>query len=86
MEYHLKSRQDVEGFIKNEVLGAPEAQEILNVNKQRLSKLISDGRIKPIKKIGQVNLLLRTDVLQLKQELEAGRKKYRPYHESKKIK
>lgn len=52
MEYHLKSRQDVEAFIKNEVLGAPEAQEILNVNKQRMSKLISDGRIKPVKKIG----------------------------------
>ncbi|MCY7835187.1 helix-turn-helix domain-containing protein [Bacillus haynesii] len=68
-------------FIKNEVLGAPEAQEILNVNKQWMSKLISDGRIKPVKKIGQVNLLLRTDVLQMKQEFEAGRKKYRPCDE-----
>ncbi|MDA1478263.1 helix-turn-helix domain-containing protein [Bacillus changyiensis] len=79
MEFHLKSRQDVEDFIENEVLGASEAQEILNVNKQRLSKLIKDGRIKPIKKIGQLNLLFRSDVIQLKQELEAGRKKYRPY-------
>ncbi|MDA7025066.1 helix-turn-helix domain-containing protein [Bacillus sp. CLL-7-23] len=81
MEFHLKSRQDVEDFIENEVLGASEAQEILNVNKQRLSKLIKDGRIKPIKKIGQLNLLFRSDVIQLKQELEAGRKKYRPYDE-----
>ncbi|MCY8077363.1 hypothetical protein [Bacillus haynesii] len=44
------------------------------MNKQRMSKLISDGRIKPVKKIRQVNLLLRTDVLQLNRNLKQAEK------------
>lgn len=79
MEYHLKNRQQVEDFIQNEVLTSTEAQEILNVNRQRMSKLFEDGRIQPMKKTGRVTLFLKNEVEQLKRDLEEGRKKYRPY-------
>ncbi|WP_144482317.1 helix-turn-helix domain-containing protein [Bacillus pumilus] len=79
MEYHLKNRQQVEDFMKNEVLTSAEAQKLLNVNRQRLSKLIEEGRILPVKKEGRVTLFIRSDVDLLKVDLEAGRRKYRPY-------
>lgn len=79
MEYHFKNRQEVEDFIQNEVLTSAEAQELLNVNRQRLSKLIEEGRILPVKKEGRVTLFIRSDVERLKVDLEAGRRKYRPY-------
>lgn len=79
MEYHLKNRQQVEDFIQNEVLTSTEAQEILEINKQRMSKLIKDGRLQPIKRVGQITLFLKSDIDQLKKELLEGRKKYRPF-------
>lgn len=79
MEYHLKNRQEVEDFIKNEVLTAPEAQEILGVKRARMYQLIRDDKLVPIKKLEKVSLFLRSDVEQKKKELEASRKKYRPY-------
>lgn len=79
MEYHLKNRQQVEDFIQNEVLTSSEAQEILNVNKQRMSKLLKDGRLQPIKKVGKTSLFLKSDIKYFKKELEESRKKYRPF-------
>ncbi|WP_406589999.1 helix-turn-helix transcriptional regulator [Bacillus atrophaeus] len=79
MEYHLKNRQEVEDFIKNEVLTAPEAQEILGVKRARMYQLIRDDKLVPIKKLEKVSLFLRSDVEQKKKELEESRKKYRPY-------
>ncbi|MGE0912410.1 helix-turn-helix domain-containing protein [Bacillus atrophaeus] len=80
MEYHLRGRQEVEDFIKSEVLSTTEASEILEVNKQRMSKLIKEKRVIAVKKIGMTNLFLRQDVENLKKELEAN-KKYRPHNE-----
>lgn len=79
MEFHLRGRQEVEGFVKTEVLSTSEVAEILGVNKQRMSKLISDKRIEVVKKIGNTSLFLRQDAEALKEELEAN-KKYRPHN------
>ncbi|MEG7335689.1 helix-turn-helix domain-containing protein [Bacillus sp. 0102A] len=81
MEYHLKSRQEVEDFIRREVLTTNEAAELLGVNRARMSQLISSGKLNPIKKLRGISLFLRTDLEEKKKELEAGRKKYRPYDE-----
>ncbi|WP_424162859.1 helix-turn-helix domain-containing protein [Bacillus amyloliquefaciens] len=77
MEFHLRGRQEVEDFVKTEVLSTSEVAEILNVNKQRMSALINTERIIPVKKIGRTSLFLRQDVETLKKELEANQK-YRP--------
>lgn len=81
MEYHLKSRQEVEGFIRREVLTTNEAAELLGVNRARMSQLISSGKLVPVKKLRGISLFLRTDLEEKKKALEAGRKKYRPYDE-----
>ncbi|MCW0121613.1 helix-turn-helix domain-containing protein [Bacillus subtilis] len=79
MEFNLRGRQEVEDFVKSEVLSTTEVAEILGVNKQRMSKLINGGRIESVKKIGNTSLFLRHDAEALKKELEAN-KKYRPYN------
>ncbi|MCY8973559.1 helix-turn-helix domain-containing protein [Bacillus atrophaeus] len=81
MEYHLKSRQEVEDFIRREVLTTNEAAELLGVNRARISQLISSGKLNPIKKLSGISLFLRTDLEEKKKELEVARKKYRPYDE-----
>jgi hypothetical protein len=79
VKYHLNSRQEVEDFIKNEVLITSEVTEILNVTRQRLHALVSSEKLKPIKRLKRESLFLRTDVEQLQKELKELRKKYRPY-------
>lgn len=81
MEYHLKSRQEVEDFIRREVLTTNEAAELLGVNRARISQLISSGKLNPIKKLSGISLFLRADIVVKKKELEASRKKYRPYED-----
>ncbi|MCC9020913.1 helix-turn-helix domain-containing protein [Bacillus nakamurai] len=66
-------------FIQKEVLTAAETGELLGVTRQRLSALVSSGKLNPIKKVGTVSLFLLSHVEAQKKELEAGRKKYRPY-------
>ncbi|MCZ8480273.1 MULTISPECIES: helix-turn-helix domain-containing protein [Bacillus subtilis group] len=68
-------------FIQEEVLTATEAGELLGITRQRLSTLVTSGKLKPVKKVGTVALFLLGHVQALKKELEAGRKKYRPYDE-----
>ncbi|MCP1460228.1 helix-turn-helix domain-containing protein [Bacillus sp. JHAA] len=68
-------------FIQEEVLTAAEVAELLSVSRQRVSQLVSGGRIKAVKKVGTVALFLLEHVHALKKELEAERKKYRPYDE-----
>ncbi|MCY8081713.1 helix-turn-helix domain-containing protein [Bacillus inaquosorum] len=81
MEYHLKSRQEVEDFIRHEVLTTNEAAELLGVKRARISQLIGSGKLIPVKKLSGISLFLRTDLEEKKKELEASRKKYRPYDE-----
>ncbi|KXY30065.1 DNA-binding protein [Bacillus cereus] len=80
MRYDLKSREEVEGFIRNEVLTAPEAIEILGITRARMSQLIKQGKIKPVKKLDKVSLFLRADVEEKRKELEVLREKYQPYN------
>ncbi|MFB3901797.1 MULTISPECIES: helix-turn-helix domain-containing protein [Bacillus] len=68
-------------FIQEEVLTVAEVAELLSVSRQRVSQLVSGGRLKVIKKVGTVALFLLEHVQALKKELEAERKKYRPYDE-----
>lgn len=75
MQLNLNTRED----IAREVLTTSEVIEILGITRQRLSKLVSDERIVPIKQVKAVSLFLLSDVEELKPILEANRIKYRPY-------
>ncbi|PFS38743.1 helix-turn-helix domain-containing protein [Bacillus thuringiensis] len=80
MRYDLKSREEVEDFIRNEVLTAPEAIEILDITRARMSQLIKQGKITPVKKLDKVSLFLRADVEEKRKELVVLREKYQPYN------
>ncbi|HDX9683820.1 DNA-binding protein [Bacillus thuringiensis] len=79
MKYHLNSKEEVDNFIRNEVLITAEAMEILGVNRSRMSALIKAGKLTPIKKLGNVSIFLKTDIEAKKEELEELRAKFRPY-------
>jgi hypothetical protein len=80
MEYHLKNREDISRFINNEILTSAEAMKVLDISRQRLSQLVKNGQLVPLKKEGGVSLFLRSDVEKKKQELEKLRKKFGPYN------
>ncbi|MGZ0875136.1 helix-turn-helix domain-containing protein [Priestia megaterium] len=66
-------------FIRECVLTSPEAIELLEISRPRLSKMIKDGKIEPVKKSGAISLFLKDDVLQKKEELIRLRKQFRPW-------
>lgn len=81
MKYHLNSKEEVENFIRNEVLITSEAMEILDVNRSRMSAMVKAGKLSPIKKLGNVSIFLKSDIEAKKEELEVLRAKFRPYDE-----
>ncbi|MDY8162298.1 helix-turn-helix domain-containing protein [Bacillus thuringiensis] len=65
-------------WVFDNVLTTPEAIELLGISRARLSHMIRNGKITPIKKLGCVSLFLREDLEKKLEELIALRKKYRP--------
>ncbi|WP_341284696.1 helix-turn-helix domain-containing protein [Priestia megaterium] len=70
-------------FIRECVLTSPEAIELLEISRPRLSAMIKDGKLTPAKKSGATSLFLKDDLLQKKEELITLRKKYRPWEITK---
>jgi predicted XRE-type DNA-binding protein len=66
-------------FIRECVLTSPEAIELLEISRPRLSKMIKDGKIEPVKKSGAISLFLKDDVLQKRDELIRLRRQFRPW-------
>lgn len=79
MKIVLENREDIEKFVRNELLTTPDAMEILGVNRSRMSQMIDEGKLTPIRKLPKISLFLRSDIERKKKELEQLRKKYRPY-------
>lgn len=70
---------DLRQWVYDNVLTTPEAIELLGISRARLSHMIKNGKIVPLKKQGCVSLFLREDLEKKKEELIALRKVYRPY-------
>ncbi|PAK47603.1 helix-turn-helix domain-containing protein [Priestia megaterium] len=66
-------------FIRECVLTSPEAIELLEISRPRLSKMIKDGKIEPVKKSGAISLFLKDDLVEKKKELIKLREKYGPF-------
>ncbi|WP_138090794.1 helix-turn-helix domain-containing protein [Halalkalibacterium halodurans] len=81
MKYILENREQVEEFIRNEVLTTQEAIALLGISKGRMTQLLKSGAVKPVKELPRGSLFLRHDIEEKKKELEQLRKKYRPYDE-----
>lgn len=77
--YHFETREDLGRFVTEEVLNSAETIEFLEISRERLSQLIKDGKLLPIKKMLKDSLFLKTDLEEKKKELETTRKKYQPF-------
>lgn len=51
------------------ILGSSEVQEMLFINRQRLSSFVLEGKIKPIKQLAKEKVFWLPDVEQLAKEL-----------------
>lgn len=78
-EHCMCNYSDKRQWIYDNVLATPEVIEILGISRSRMSNLIKNGKITPIKKLGCVSLFLREDVIKKRDELIKLRKVYRPY-------
>lgn len=66
-------------FIRRFVYTSAEALEILEISRARMSRMIKDGKLTPLKKSGATHLFLLDDLVDKKNELIASRRKYRPW-------
>ncbi|MGG3911256.1 DNA-binding protein [Peribacillus simplex] len=77
-DYYIMEKFDPKQFVMEEVLTSTECIELLGITRARLSALIKNKKIVPIKKAG-IQLYLKQDMLKKKAELKALRLKYRPF-------
>lgn len=66
-------------FIRKYVYTSAETLELLEISRPRMSKMIKDGKLYPVKKLGSTSLFLLDDLLKKKEELIKLRRQYRPW-------
>lgn len=76
MDEYIMQPIDKRKWVHDNVMTTPEAIEILGISRARLSHLIRNGKITPIKKLGCTSLFLREDLEKKLEELIVLRKKY----------
>ncbi|PHC50194.1 helix-turn-helix domain-containing protein [Bacillus toyonensis] len=76
-EYILQ-KFDKRKWAKANILTTPEALEILGISRARLSNMIKNGKIVPLKKMGCTSLFLREDLENKLEELIILRAKFQP--------
>lgn len=76
-EYILQ-KFDKRKWAKANILTTPEALEILGISRARLSNMIKNGKIVPLKKLGCTSLFLREDLENKLEELIILRAKFQP--------
>lgn len=79
--YTFDNKEQLIEFIQKNVLTSSETVEFLGITRGRLSQLIKNEKIVPIKRSGKDSLFLREDLEERKTVQEELSKKYRPYDE-----
>lgn len=77
--YRFDDEEELKQFIADHILSSSEATEFLGISRARLSTMIKEEKLKPIKKLPKDSLFLKSDLEEKKKELKELRKKYRPY-------
>ena len=78
MTEYIMQPIDIHRWVYENVLTTPEAIEYLGISRARLSHMIRNGKIVPIKKLGCTSIFLKSDLEKKKEELTVLRLKYRP--------
>ena len=79
---HIKLETKRE-FIRKYVYTSAEALELLEISRPRMSKMIKDGKLHPVKKLGSTSIFLLDDLLEKKEELIRLRRQFRPWETSR---
>lgn len=77
-ESYMLQPVDLRQWVHDNVLTTPEAIEYLEISRARLSHMIRNGKITPVKKLGCTSIFLKSDLEKKKEELTVLRLKYRP--------
>ncbi|GAB6612879.1 MULTISPECIES: helix-turn-helix domain-containing protein [Bacillus] len=77
-EEYILQKFDKRKWAKANILTTPEALEILGISRARLSNMIKNGKITPLKKQGCTSLFLREDLENKLEELKILRAKFQP--------
>lgn len=64
------SKEDFENLFNECVVATQEALEILNISRPALHKMVTSGRIKPLRKLNNVTLYWRQDIEEQASELK----------------
>ncbi|WP_439033604.1 hypothetical protein ABEV81_06580 [Bacillus paranthracis] len=75
-DVYILQKFDKREFAKNEILVTSEAIEILGISRSRMNMLLKKGQLKPVKRTIGVNLFLRDDIMNKRDELIRKRKQY----------
>ncbi|PEN68506.1 helix-turn-helix domain-containing protein [Bacillus wiedmannii] len=78
MNEYMLQPIDIRQWVYENVLTTPEAILFLGVSRSRMSNMIKNGKITPIKKQGCTSLFLKADLEKKLEELIVLRKKYQP--------
>ncbi|HHQ2477312.1 TPA: helix-turn-helix domain-containing protein [Bacillus cereus] len=78
MNEYIMQPIDKRKWAKANILTTPEAIELLGISRSRMSNMIKNGKIVPLKKQGAISLFLREDLEKKLEELIILRKKYQP--------
>lgn len=78
MNEYIMQPIDKRKWVHDNVMTTPEAIEILGISRSRLSHLIRNGKIVPVKKLGCTSLFLREDLEKKLEELIILRAKFQP--------
>lgn len=75
-DVYILQKFDKREFVKNEILFTSEAIEILGISRSRMNMLLKKGQLEPIRRTTGVNLFLRDDIINKRDELIRKRKQY----------
>ncbi|PGS29441.1 DNA-binding protein [Bacillus cereus] len=78
MNEYMLQPIDIHQWVYDNVYTTPEALSYLGVSRSRLSRMIKDGKITPIKKLGCTSLFLKADLEKKLEELIILRAKFQP--------
>lgn len=64
MKYEFQGREELEKFVREEIINTAEVMKLLNCSRQNVFDLIKRGKLTPIKELQKDRLFLRSDILE----------------------
>lgn len=77
--FQFSTKEELRGFIKNEIMTTSQVLEYLGITRQTLGSLVKRGKLQSVYEEKAVRLFLRSDVEERKKEAEERKKKFRPF-------